>query len=402
MQTSRSRVIWIIAIALAFFFILDPFSLFESSNIPQMRVNQDLEREMVEFLASAPDPTTYLIDSFDRHDLVMVGETGYVKQQLEFLAELIPALDAAGIRHLGFEYANRDDQAKIDELLSGTSFDEDLANQILFSHMVILGYEEYRNVFRAAWQVNRGKTEGDELFTIVGISGDLDYTLIEEQSDTEDPEVLSRLFADGVPDRIMADTIMEAIIEPGHKGLVYTKYEHAFTDFVQPTYGSSMDERGFPDERRAGNILADRLGPRVMTALFHMPFQDTRSKVGFGYPVGGAMEKAFSQTPANVTAVGFDVAAAPYAQAPVSSDTLTRGIDGDVTLGDITDGYLLIGLISDIEPVTPIENFITQENIAEARVQFPGPDPGEVTVDEMNEYVAGTASSLTRIFDEFD
>jgi hypothetical protein len=402
MQNSRSRIVWFVAIALAFFFILDPFRLFESDSIPQMRVNQDIEREMIEFLATASEPTRYIVDSLASHDLVMIGESGYVKQQLEFLVDLIPALDAAGIRHLGFEYANSEDQDLIDELVTASSFDERLAERILFRHMTILGYAEHRAVFHSAWQVNRSKSDGEEPFRIIGVSHDLDYSLIVEQSDVEDQEVIGRVFAGGVPDEVMAETIMESIVEPGHRGVVYTKYEHAFTDFVQPRYGERLAEQGFPGQKRAGNILADRLGDRVMTVLFHMPLQDSRSRFGFGYPVGGLMEKAMEEVPQTVTSVGFDVAASPYADAPVTSNTITEGIEGDVTLQAFTDGYLIISPIAGYEPVTPIEGFITEENIAEARRQFPGPDPGEVTVEEMNSYISGTASSLARIFDEFE
>lgn len=402
MQNRRSRIIWFVAIAIAFLFIVDPFRLFETNSIPQIRVNSEVEQQMVDYLASAPDAGGFVVSSFDTHDLVLLGETGYVKQQLEFLADLIPRLDAAGIHHLGFQYANRSDQDRIDELLTATTFDERLAEQILFDHMVIMGYEEHRAVFRAAWQVNRGKAEGEQPFRIVGLSHDIDYTLIEEQGDVEDAETLQRLFADGVPDAVMADTVMERIVEPGHRALVYTKFEHAFTDFVQPQYTQRMSEQGFPNQKRMGNILADRLGNRVMTTLFHMPVRDTRSRFGYGYLVGGAMERAIDELPEGATTVGFDVSASPYAEAPITSDTLTEGMEEDLTFERFTDGYLVIGSIAAYTPVTPIEGFITESNIARAREEFPGPDPGEVTAGEMNEYIAGTASSLQRIFEEFE
>ncbi|MFW5744754.1 MAG: hypothetical protein ACOC2D_15880, partial [Spirochaetota bacterium] len=402
MQNRRSRIIWFVAIAIAFLFIVDPFRLFESNTIPQMRVNREIEQQMVEHLSSAPDADRFVLDSFDAHDLVLLGETGYVKQQLEFLADLIPRLDAAGIRHLGFQYANRSDQDRIDELLTRASFDEDLAEEVLFDHMVIMGYEEHRAVFRAAWQVNRDKDEGDQPFRIIGLSHDIDYTLIEEQDDVEDADVLRRLFADGVPDEVMAATVMERIVEPGHRGLVYTKFEHAFTRFVQPQYTQRMSEQGFANQKRMGNILADRLGNRVMTTLFHMPIRDTRSRAGYGYPVGGLMEKAVAKLPEGPASIGFDVSASPYAEAPVTSDTITEGMDEELTFERFTDGYLVIGPIASYEPVTPIAGFITESNIARAREEFPGPNPGEVTAAEMNEYIVGTASSLERIFEEFE
>jgi len=401
MQSKRSRIVWFVAIAIAFIFILDPFRLFESDNIPRMRVNQDLQAEMEAFLATAPEADQYIVDELDSHDLVVIGETGYVKEQLDFLAALIPALDEAGIRHLGYQYANSADQALIDDLVTGESFDESLANRILFNNMVILGYEEYRNVFRAAWEVNRGKPDAGEPFRIIGIGSPPDYTLIVDPDDVDDPEVLSRVFANGIPDSQMAETVMQQIVNRGHRAVVYTKLEHAFTGFPQVQYSARMEESGFPGRKRMGNILKERLGDRVMTVMYHMPLQDTRSRTGYGFPIGGLMDQALETLPEG-RRPGFRVDASPYGEAPITSDTLTEGLDEDLTLEQVTDGYLLISRIGDYEVVTPIDGFITAENIGRARSQFPGPDPGEVTVEDMNEFIVGTLGSMTRIFEGFE
>ncbi|MFW5689129.1 MAG: hypothetical protein ACOC1U_06085 [Spirochaetota bacterium] len=398
MQNNRSRVIWFVALALAFFFILDPFRLFESNNVPRMRVNSEIEQEMDAYLASSPPAPAYVVDLLESHDLVMIGETGYVSEQLEFLADLIPELDAGGYRHLGFQYANHADQDLVDELLTGSSFDEELADRILFSHMVILGYEEHRDVFRAAWQVNRGKAEDEEPFRIIALSRSPDYSAIEEQDDVEDPEVLSRVFADGVPDQIMAETIMDRIVDAGHKGVTYTQTEHAFTDFAQTQYEQTMSERGFPGQRRAGNLIAERLGDRVATVILHGPIQDTRSRIGYGYPLGGVLDAAYARLPQGAASVGFTVPGSPYADAPISSDVIGEGLDEELTFERFTDGYLLIGQLKNLTPVTPIPGFITEENVAEARLQFPGPAPGEVTVADMNDFISGTAQQMARIF----
>ncbi len=392
---------WFIAIAVAFFFILDPFRLFQQSNVPRMRVNREIERQMIEFLEGSPDAVDYVVESLQNHDLVVIGETGFIREQLEFLAELIPALDAAGIRHLGFQYANRDDQELIDQLLTGSSFDESLANRILFEHMVVMGYEEHRNVFRAAWDVNRGKDAGDEPFRIIGISRTPDYRAIRTEQDAEDPEVLRQAFARGVPDQVMAEAILEQIVEPGHRGVAYMRLEHAYTGFPQEQYRQRMEARGFPGQKRAGNILADRLGTRVMSAILHTPLQDSRSRFGFGYPLGGLLENVKKELPEGLRP-GFTVSESPYAEAPITSDAVTEGIEGDLPFEQYADGYLLISLIADYHAVTPIPGFITMENVERARVEFPGPDPGEVTVEEMNEFIAGMASSMAQIIDQFD
>jgi hypothetical protein len=400
MQTRRSRAVWFIAIAIAFFFILDPFRLFQQDNVPRMRVNRDIERQMTEFLTASPEAAEYVAGLFHDHDLVLIGETGYVREQLEFLAELIPVLDEAGIRHLGFQYANRDDQERIDALVTASSFDERLANEILFSHMAIMGYEEHRDVFRAAWEVNRAKAAGDTPFRIIGISRPPDYTHIREEGDADDPAILQQAFARGVPDAVMAQTILERIVEAGHKGVAYMRNEHAYTRFVQDQYTTRMEERGFPGQQRAGNMLADRLGDRVKAVLFHTPLQDTRSRFGFGYPVGGVVDNAKKSIP-DGRRPGFTVAESPYAEAPITSDVITEHVEGDLQFQTFTDGYLLINTLAQYRAVTPIPGFITEENLQRARTMFPGPDPGEVTVEDMNEFISGMAASMAQIFEKF-
>ncbi|MFP4113485.1 MAG: hypothetical protein ACOC0E_01910 [Spirochaetota bacterium] len=402
MQNRRSRVIWLIAIGVAFVFILDPFDLFDTSNLPEVEVNRDVEQLMEEYLLSAPQASSYVVDLFADRDIVLMGETGYIKEQLDFLAALIPELDAAGIRHLGFQYANPEQQDEIDALVSGSSFDETLANRILFEHMVIMGYEELRNVFRAAWQVNRGKAEDADRFRIVGIGYTPDYSLIQDEDDVNDPEILRRIFEQGVEDEIMARNVIRMLVEPGHKAVVYTRLRHAFTGFRQVEYERQMDESGFPNQKRMGNTLADRLGNRVATVVFHSPVHDSRSRIGYGYPVGGLMERAFERLSDGRSSAGFTTSASPYADAPITSDVLTEGLEEDLTLGRFTDGYLLISEIDAYSPLTPIPGFISEANLDEARSEFPGADPGDVGAADLNEFIAGTAQSMEQILNEFE
>ncbi|MFW6212091.1 MAG: hypothetical protein ACOC8L_04260, partial [Spirochaetota bacterium] len=111
MQQNRSRVIWFIAIGLAFFVFIDPFSLFERNNIPTMRVNSEIRASMVDFMNEAPTPERFVVEALQGDaDIVLIGETGFVRQQLQFAANLIPELAEAGINHFGFQYARIEDQ----------------------------------------------------------------------------------------------------------------------------------------------------------------------------------------------------------------------------------------------------------------------------------------------------
>ena len=394
-------MIWFIAIGVAFFFIVDPFRLFTSSNIPRMRASSEVREQMRAYLAESTSATRFVVDLLGDHDLVLVGETGYVKQQLEFVSELIPELAAAGIRHLGFQYANHADQERIDALVSGEEFDEALARQILFNHMVILGYYEHLAVFRAAWQVNRVLAPGEQPFRIIGLSVRPNYEPVVRQEDTNDPAILKVVFAGGVPDQVMASVIRRELLDPGHRAVVYTQLQHAFTGFDQAQYRQTMAERGFPDSDRMGNLLRREYGNRVVSAIFHSPLQDSRSRTGHGYPVGGLLDDIIKDLPEDRRSHGFLTAPSPFADAPITSEALTKDREETLTLSVFADGYLVVDRLNRYVPVTAIPGFITEENAAEARRAFPGPDPGEVSVEDMNGFIEGNVSTMTRIFQEF-
>ena len=51
MQQRRNRVVWWIAIGVAFFFLVDPFRLFQSKNMPETRANSEVQAQMRAFIA---------------------------------------------------------------------------------------------------------------------------------------------------------------------------------------------------------------------------------------------------------------------------------------------------------------------------------------------------------------
>jgi len=129
---------------------------------------------------------------------------------------------------------------------------------------------------------------------------------------------------------------------------------------------------------------------------------DTRSRVGYGYPLGGLLEKAFQELPEGARSAGFLTSASPYADAPLTSDSIQKDREEDLTFQEYADGYLMLASIGDYQPVTAIPEFITEERLPEAIARFPGTSPGDVGVAEMNDYIAGNAESMSRIFEEFN
>ena len=99
----------------------------------------------------------YIVGQFKTHDIVFLGENCHRCNQNELLLErLIPLLYNAGVRIVGYEMACSVDQPAIDRLVNGPTYDEAAAFTILQHWDFQWAYQEYADVFRAAWQLNHG------------------------------------------------------------------------------------------------------------------------------------------------------------------------------------------------------------------------------------------------------
>src|SRR5713101_3800658 len=100
-------------------------------------------------------PKDYVVRQFANHDIIFLGEMHGVRQNLEFLQELLPRLYAAGVYNLGYEFSVYNDQPKIDRLLASTTYDPNIANDLLNEIDLTYVTQEYTDVYRAAWDLNR-------------------------------------------------------------------------------------------------------------------------------------------------------------------------------------------------------------------------------------------------------
>ena len=68
-------------------------------------------------------PLDYILEKFEDHDIVLLGEMHYIRQQVELYHRLIPLLPDHGITIVAYRIWPSGDQALIDELLSKEWFD---------------------------------------------------------------------------------------------------------------------------------------------------------------------------------------------------------------------------------------------------------------------------------------
>ena len=399
---NRKTFYWIvIGVAIVIFFF-NPFDRNKPGNVYRPRNPRSVISESYDYIVNeAEAPADYVASLFKRHDVVFIGEFDRVKQQVDFVRELIPVLDAAGVKRLGIEYALYEDQELIDRLVTAASYDELLAEQILFNRLVIWGYQEYADLFRTAWEVNRNKGSGEEPFRIIGLNVRQNWEHLRTQDDIEDPEVIRKVISNGIPDVYMAQVIRKEFITPGEKGVVYTNAQHAFTDYTNTAYAEKALSQGLDDNRRTGNIIHDEIYERAATVLLHSPWPDSKAGTGLAYPANGIIDDLIKRLPEERTFLGFDIAGTPLGAQRIYTSSYIDGYP-QITFADLCDGYIILGPMSAYVPVTAIEGFINSGNIDRALEQFPGPkEEEEISVADMNDFIAGSVNYYREIFKKF-
>ena len=394
-RRNTTALIGVAAIAL-FFFVLDPLGLFrpQSALTRPRSTAQQMSALSATFERNAKPPRDYVVSAFDSHDIVFLGEMGQIREQVDFVAALIPDLYRNGVRTLGLEYALSADQAKIDRVLNAPAYDEKSVESILFDRMVLWGFKEYADIFRAAWQLNRTLPAVAPPFRIIGLNVRTEYQYLKEAGDATNPEIVKKVFAEGVPDLRMAETIEREIVATRTKALIFTTIQHAFTRFRYKDYAEKSRKSGVAEGRSAGNIVRDRIGDRAITVLLHSPWPDAGSPGGMSYPAGGRLDAFVAENPNGESPAGLTVVGNAVGEIPVTNQSYSYGYSG-LTLADMTTGYIILGPISAYHAVTPIPDFIDSTNVATAVQDFPGPNiDARTSAADLNRFIARMSETV--------
>jgi hypothetical protein len=214
-------------------------------------------------------PEQYILRKFDDHDVVFLGETHYIRHDPQLVQRLIPLLHEKGVNYLCTEFARRVDQHFVDSLLRGRRFDEKLAKLVTFNQSVHWGFQEYVDIYRSAWQLNKNLPRRGRPFRILALNNSPNWVFVRTPEDRDNPDVLRKVWH-GEDEQDWADVILDSVIDRGGKALVYTGAHHAFTEYRQPVVDGGKFIR-FGDVR-AGNHVFNAIGKRAITVLLHAPW----------------------------------------------------------------------------------------------------------------------------------
>ena len=357
--------------------------------IPLPQVAPALEQRLVAHLMSeALPPAEYVVSKFRDHDVVFVGEWHRIKHDVELIHDLIPLLHRSGVRTLGFEFARREDQPLIDKLLRARRWNEALAREIQFRSFPVWGYQEYVDVYRAAWRLNRSLTRRDPKFRILALGDSPDWSLIRTPQDEDDPEIRQKVWRGG-GEHLWAQVILDEVAR-GEKVLVYSGIHHAFTAYKQPIVRNGRLEG--KNDSRAGNHVFHAIGKRAFTIYLHAPWHGLESyDAPMTYPADGIIDAVMRQVPPAKRHAGFDTAGTPFGDLPGQAAIYSHGYE-NFRLADFCDGYIIQGTLSETAGVTPIPNFINAGNLRRAQFGVPNPRARNRPPEHFMESIASDAN----------
>jgi len=313
------------------------------------------------------EPTAYVAQCFERHDIVFLGEFGRSQQGGQFLQELVPALVDAGVWLLAIEWLLADDQELIDSLVTAREYDAELASKLVFRwgirHTAV--FTEYVDVLRAAWRANQRLDINAPSFRVVGLDYELDYDAVTARADLSKPEAWPHLRHRGPAGRAMANVLQREVLATGGRALVVCSTSHALTHHRRAAHLTrDRTDTDVIDGRvlGMGNHVYSWRADRVTTVLLHQPLHARlHSGPDLVFCADGLIDIAFAGPNGPKFPVGFDVTGGPFAQ------LASKAAHDEPVLGGITNGYVFLESVDNISAPTPCLAAITDEHLEEAR-----------------------------------
>jgi len=352
--------------------------------------SQEINQSMVDFLNDkGMEPKEYIIHSFESNDVIFLGESHLVKQNLEFVQSIIPELYKNGIYNLGMEFGTYEDQHTLDSLVTASVYDEQLAEVLMFNYNTTWGYKEYIDIYRGAWELNHLLPEEAPKFRIVNLSYRFNWNGFTSRT----PESMRKVFSKGPPDKFRADVIEIEVLDKNQKILALVGTPHAFTRYRSLDSASNATNYSLFDHKWLGNILFDTYPDRVFSIMLHQAvYSEVNGSWRMTAPGNNLTEQLMKQN--NYQPIGFDLIRSPVGE--ISDDSYYSLGYKNFTLDQLFDGYIFLQPLEKFKGCSCIKGFITDSNLQEALNNFPDPDWHELVTnkDELINFIQSNADRI--------
>ncbi|KOO46494.1 ChaN family lipoprotein [Priestia koreensis] len=333
-------------------------------------------------------PEKYVIKKCKKYPIVLLAERHAVKQNLDFVNKMIPALYNAGIYHLGMEFGASEDQDALDELITGETFDEELAKKLIFNYNVKWPYKEYWELYRAAWELNSKVGKGAQKFRILNLSYKYNW---KEFSGVRTPQSCSKIFHKGNIEKYRFHLIEKEIMDKNERILILTGTIHALTRYHYPQYDETASNFIRFNDGFLGNLIYQKYPSHVFSILLHQRFSDKESLIEDRSPANGQIEELITEFD-HVVPMGFDLIDTVMGE--LKDDSYYSTGYSDFRLKDLFDGYLFLSPLNKLKGCTVDPHFLNRQLFLDVQVNYPDkdwarvPETQEEYWQEVNSYVA--------------
>lgn len=324
--------------------------------------------ELAEWLRTCgTDPLTYVCELFERHQVVFLGHYTPTRRAGMFLQDLVAAAYRCGVGIVAMEYACVDDQARLDAVVTGSTFDETLARESLLRWGIRhnFAYREYLDILSAVWEVNRRYRNGGAApMRVLGLDYDLDVDAVTDTADLRSSYAWPHLRNRGPLSAHMCEVLLAEVIEPGHRALVLTRTAHALTRARRLPHRvwDSIDAEivgGYVVG--AANRLYEVVADRAVTVLIHEPLPADGELCDYALPADGVIDATFAMNDDLAVPLGFDVDRGPAARL-----TCTSSLDRE-PLRELATGWIYLERDYERRAPTPLRNPVPEVHVEHAR-----------------------------------
>ena len=307
------------------------------------------------------EPQQFVAEKFDHHDIVMVGEMHWKRQDVEFVRNLIPYLyRTKGVRVFAWEFGASDFQGEADAIVNAPSYDRKRAIAFMRRSSFSWNFEEYLDIIRTIWEVNRSIPDGQEKMRFLQLGSDYNPRKLE----SPDPAVRQKERIRFPYDEKMGRIMDNEVIRKGTKALWYSGLHHAFTRYRQPLalFLKTRD--------RGGNTLFKRYPERVYMIQLSCPFLGRFTlarlaapalfggQVGFVAPFRGLFEQLYR---AYGRPFAVDAQHSMFGDIVDTHSYYSTDRWSGLALRDMSDGYIVTCALEEMEPVNLVPDWVTTD-----------------------------------------
>jgi hypothetical protein len=306
------------------------------------------------------DPQEFVADKFDTHDVVLLGEMHWKKQDVEFVRRLIPFLyHAKGVTAFAWEFGASEFQSEADALVNSPEFSRDNAIAFMRKSNFSWNFEEYLNIIQTIWEVNHSVPEGQPKIRFLQLGSEHNPRRME----SPDPAIRRQARLNAAYDEKMGSIIETEVLRKHAKALWYSGLHHAFTHYTQPLFLFLK-----PHDIRGGTYLFQRYPDKIYLIQLSQPFYDRLltlhiflpsvfgTHMNYVPPFRGTFEQIYR---AYKKPFAVDASHSFFGDLVDKHSYYSLDRWGGVSLREMSDGYIVLCGIDEMQPVGLVPDWVT-------------------------------------------